>query len=92
MPFDPEARARLLAVKGVGPTVLARLEQAGLDSLALLARQEPAAVNALIAARLGATCWRNSPQARAAIDGAIAAARAALGEGIRADTNASSIG
>lgn len=77
MPFSPEDRAVLLAVKGVGPTVVQRLEQIGLEDLAGLARQDAAAVCAAASAVVGSTCWRNSPQARSAIEAAIAAARAA---------------
>ena len=36
MPFSPEERKALLGVKGVGPTVVARLEQMGFASLAQL--------------------------------------------------------
>ncbi|MDQ7759384.1 hypothetical protein RAB70_16565 [Xanthomonas sontii] len=35
--FDAEDRSVLLAVKGVGPTVVARLEQLGVHSLQALA-------------------------------------------------------
>ena len=66
MPFAPSERQALLAVKGVGPTVIARLEQMGIESLAHLARG---------AALAGSSCWNNSPQARTAIHGAIAGAQ-----------------
>jgi hypothetical protein len=36
MPFLPSERTQLLAVKGVGPTVIARLEQMGFESFAHL--------------------------------------------------------
>jgi predicted RecB family nuclease len=72
--FSADERAVLLAVKGVGPTVVDRLEQIGFDSLEALARTDVDHVVRQVAAMLGATCWRNSPQARAAIAGAIAAA------------------
>ena len=36
MPFPPSERKALLAVKGVGPTVVARLEQMGYESFAHL--------------------------------------------------------
>ena len=74
--FPPDDRAALLAVKGVGPTVVTRLEQLGFTSLAQLAEADPEDVVAGAAAMLGSSCWRNSPQARAAIEGAIAVARA----------------
>lgn len=73
--FSDDERAVLLAVKGVGATVIARLEQLGFHSLAQLADADPAHITAQAAALLGSTCWRNSPQARTAISGAIDAAR-----------------
>ena len=73
--FGDDERALLLAVKGVGATVVARLEQLGFHSLSQLTRAETADILAQASAMLGSTCWRNSPQARAAISGAIAAAR-----------------
>lgn len=77
MGFSADERARLLAVKGVGPTVVDRLEQVGFDSLETLAKTDVDSIVKRIAAMLGTTCWRNSPQARAAIAGAIAAAETA---------------
>jgi len=76
--FDGEARAMLLGVKGVGPTVIARFEQLGITTLADLAAQEEEDICARIALMLGATCWRNSPQARASVAAAIGAARRAV--------------
>ena len=73
--FAPAERDALLAARGVGPTVIARLEQIGYGSLAELATATPEDVTRQVAAMLGATCWRNSPQARAAIAAAIAVAR-----------------
>lgn len=77
MGFPADERALLLAVKGVGPTVVDRLEQIGFDSLETLAKADVVGTIKQIAAMLGATCWKNSPQARAAIAGAIAAAETA---------------
>ena len=76
MGFSIDERALLLAVKGVGPTVVDRLEQIGFDSLETLAASDVDSVVKLIAAMLGTTCWKNSPRACAAINGAIAAAKA----------------
>lgn len=73
--FNDEERAVLLAVKGVGATVVARLEQLGFQSLAQLAQAEPGDIVSQASAMLDSSCWRNSPQARAAISGAIEAAR-----------------
>jgi len=76
--FSAEERALLLAVKGVGPTVIRRLEEAGISDFPTLAEQDAGVLSREIAARLGGTCWRNSPLARAALTGAITAARDAL--------------
>ena len=73
--FPEDERAVLLAVKGVGATVVARLEQLGFHSLLQLAQADPGDIVSQASAMLGSSCWRNSPQARAAISGAIAAAR-----------------
>lgn len=76
MAFFDQERALLLAVKGVGPTVVRRLEEMGVEDLADLATREAAELCAVASAMLGSTCWRNSPQARAAVAAAIAAAKA----------------
>ncbi len=73
--FDDGERAVLMAVKGVGATVITRLEQLGFTTLTQLAAAEATDILAQAAAMLRSTCWRNSPQARAAINGAIHAAR-----------------
>ena len=75
MGFSAEERATLLAVKGVGPTVVDRLEQIGIDTLAVLAETRPDDILRRISAMLDATCWRNSPQARSAMTGAVEAAK-----------------
>jgi predicted RecB family nuclease len=80
MPFPVSERAVLLAVKGVGPTVVARLEQMGIESLAHLAKANALDIVNTAAANLGSSCWKNSPQARAAVQGAIAAAMDATGK------------
>lgn len=77
--FSSEERALLLGVKGVGPTVIGRLEQLGYHNLAQLAEADTGHIVQLVASMLGSTCWQNSPQARAAIDGAIALARSQVG-------------
>lgn len=77
--FSPAERARLLGLKGVGPTVIARLEQLGYRTLAQLAEADADDIVRRIAAHVGSTCWRNSPQARTAIETALAAARCNAG-------------
>lgn len=75
MPFPPKERTALLALKGVGPTVITRLEQMGIESLQVLARSDVGDILAQAAASLGSTCWKNSPQARAAINAAVELAK-----------------
>lgn len=75
MPFSPEERAALLALKGVGPTVITRLEQMGIESLAELRKSNVSDILAQASAALGSTCWKNSPQARAAITAAVELAK-----------------
>ena len=77
MPFSPAERSQLLAVKGVGPTVVARLEQMGFGSLAHLAKANALDILSQGAKLTGSSCWKNSPQARAAINAAINCAKAA---------------
>ncbi len=73
--FTADERRALLAVKGVGPAVLSRLEQLGCDSLARLAGASALDIVAGASRLTGSTCWKNSPQARAAVEAAIALAR-----------------
>jgi hypothetical protein len=75
MPFSPDERAILLAVKGVGPTVIQRIEEYGISDLKSLSRHNADDLCTEISHRLGSTCWRNSPLARKALAGAIEAAR-----------------
>ncbi len=75
MPFSPEERKALLGVKGVGPTVVARLEQMGFASLAQLSEANALEIVSQASAIVGSTCWKNSPQARAAVQAAIALAK-----------------
>lgn len=71
MPFSADERAALLALKGVGPTVISRLEQMGIESLHMLGDSNVDDILAQASAALGSTCWKNSPQARAAITAAV---------------------
>lgn len=73
--FSNWERQRLLDQPGVGLTVICRLEQIGICSLDQLAGAEADDVLLQISVLLGATCWRNSPQARAAVMLAVALAR-----------------
>ncbi|AUG04268.1 Pathogenicity locus [Pseudomonas sp. 09C 129] len=75
MPFPLEERQALLKLKGVGENVVARLEQLGIDSLAQLAQADALEIVTQASALVGSSCWKNSPQARAAIQAAIALAK-----------------
>lgn len=75
MPFPAEERRALLALKGVGPTVVVRLEQLGYESLAHLRNAHVLDIVSRASALVGSSCWKNSPQARAAIQAAIDLAR-----------------
>jgi hypothetical protein len=77
--FNDQERALLLSVKGVGQTVIARLEQLGYDRFDRLAVASAEQVVGEAAQMLGSSCWKNSPQARAAISGAIDMARSHQG-------------
>ncbi|MBF3247491.1 helix-hairpin-helix domain-containing protein, partial [Pseudomonas aeruginosa] len=55
MSFSSAERAALLALKGVGPTVLQRLEQMGLDSFVRLRDCDAASILAQGAALTGSS-------------------------------------
>ncbi|AJJ62988.1 Pathogenicity locus [Yersinia aldovae] len=71
MAFNNNERNALLAVKGIGPTVIARLEQLGFTSLTQLSQADMSEIVSNAAAMVGSSCWKNSPQARSAIQAAI---------------------
>ena len=75
MGFSAIEREKMLVLKGVGATVVARLEQIGFSSLSQLAGEDPAVVTKQISQMMGSTCWHNSPQARGAIQAVIALAQ-----------------
>jgi len=75
MRFSDSERAALLALKGVGPTVITRLEQLGFSSLSQLQNARMEDIVADASALVGSSCWKNSPQARAAINNVLALAR-----------------
>ena len=69
--FSQEETQSLLAEKGIGKTVLQRLQQMGLDDVAKLAATNVDDMLQQGAALTGSTCWKNSPQARAAMQAAV---------------------
>ncbi|WP_373777146.1 recombinase RecA [Glaesserella sp.] len=76
MAFTEIEKQSLLAQKGIGPTILQRLQEMGLDDVSRLANANPEFILQLGSEITGSTCWRNSPQARKAIEAAIAWAKA----------------
>ena len=71
MEFSETEKQSMLALKGVGATVIARLEQIGFSSLKQLASADAHQVTLQISQMMGSTCWHNSPQARASINAII---------------------
>lgn len=78
MAFSDSEKQILLSVKGVGPMVISRLEQMGFSSLAQLSEASYEEILISGSALTGSSCWKNSPQAKKAVEGAIAAAKDAL--------------
>lgn len=77
MGFSAPERAALIAAPFVGPKVVDRLEEAGFSDLASLALADAEVICRGVSASLGTTCWANSPQARKAVQNAIAVAQGA---------------
>jgi nucleotidyltransferase/DNA polymerase involved in DNA repair len=73
--FSDAERDALLQLKGVGPTVVKRLEQIGIVSFRALGQQDAGVLTKQISDMMGSTCWHNSPLARNAIKSAIELAR-----------------
>ena len=71
MPFTDEEVQSLLAVKGIGKTILQRLQQMGLDDIATLAVADLDDILEQGAKLTGSTCWKNSPQAHAAMQATV---------------------
>ena len=69
--FPDAERARLLALKGVGPAVLLRLEQTDHAPLAALVGADPVEIVAQIADLMASSCWKNNPHAIRAIGSVI---------------------
>ncbi|QUJ70517.1 hypothetical protein KDD30_20730 (plasmid) [Photobacterium sp. GJ3] len=78
MAFSKSEREALLAVKGIGPTVLKRFEEIGIDSMSELATYRADDIAERVASMLRTTCWKNSPQAKSAIEAAIHRAKIGL--------------
>ncbi|MDQ6984412.1 MAG: helix-hairpin-helix domain-containing protein [Ghiorsea sp.] len=75
MLFNQQEKEALLAVKGVGATVIKRFEEIGIGSFADLKTYQAEDITHMVASMLGTSCWKNSPQANAAITAAIERAK-----------------
>lgn len=75
MPFSAEDRKALLSLRGVGPTVLSRLEEMGYATLSQLATADVDTILAQGAQITGSSCWKNSPRSKEAISAVVDAAR-----------------
>lgn len=75
MVFTKAETLALLEVKGVAPTVIKRFEEIGITSFHELSQYDAEEIAEKVAYRLNSTCWKNSPKARAAIQGAIDVAK-----------------
>jgi predicted flap endonuclease-1-like 5' DNA nuclease len=71
MGFSKTEKEALLALKGVGPTVVKRLEEIGINSFSELKQLSVEEITKMVASMLHTTCWKNSPQAKSAIAAAI---------------------
>jgi hypothetical protein len=71
MYFSEADKAEMLALKGVGVTVIGRLEQIGFTKLSQLKKVQASDVTKQIADMMGSTCWHNSPMARNSIQAII---------------------
>jgi predicted RecB family nuclease len=71
MGFIETEKTQLLALKGVGPSVISRLEQIGIHSLTELKDCTVEDIVEQVASMLRTTCWKNSPKAKSAIQAAI---------------------
>lgn len=78
MAFSEPEKAALLSVKGVGPTVIKRFEEIGIDSFNKLSTYNAKNIAEMVASMLRTTCWKNSPQALLAVESAIEKAKQGL--------------
>jgi len=74
--FSESEKAAMLNLSGVGPTVIQRLEEIGYTKLSQLGDKTAADITREIASRFTSTCWKNSPQAKKAIQAVIDLANA----------------
>lgn len=78
MAFPEAEKAALLEVRGVGPVVVKRFEEIGIDSFDKLAMHNAKDIADMVAFMLRTSCWKNSPQALSAVEAAISRAKQGL--------------
>jgi hypothetical protein len=71
MPFPIEEKNELLKVKFVGETVIKRFEQIGINNLEEVSKSSVKEITDIVSDILGSSCWKNSPQAKEAVQNAI---------------------
>ena len=71
MAFSKEEKEELLKVKFVGETVIKRFEQIGINNLDELSKSSVEEITDIVSDILGSSCWKNSPQAKKAVQNAI---------------------
>ena len=71
MAFLKEEKEELLKVKFVGETVIKRFEQIGINNLDELSKSSVEEITDIVSDILGSSCWKNSPQAKKAVQNAI---------------------
>ncbi|WP_240006696.1 helix-hairpin-helix domain-containing protein [Pseudaquidulcibacter saccharophilus] len=69
--FDIKEREILKTAKFVGDKVIDRFEEIGIYTCVALSQKTVDEICTLVAAHLGASCWKNSPQSKAAVANAI---------------------
>jgi hypothetical protein len=78
MAFEHNERSLLLSSRGIGPLVVQRLEQVGIDSLAKLREAGAGAASDAVCGMLGSVAWGN--RRRALVD-ALASVKLSNGRG-----------
>ena len=72
--FEEKEREILKSAKFVGDKVIDRFEEIGISDCEMLSKKTVDEICTLVAAHMGASCWKNSPQSKTAVANAINAA------------------
>ncbi len=72
--FDTNEREILKSAKFVGDKVIDRFEEIGIHDCKTLSQKTVDEICTMVAAHLGASCWKNAPQSKMAVKNAIDAA------------------